>query len=386
MAREKKNDRDTQAENAWQDLVDAAGEGAGSVGIYRKPPNNGPDDYLGSASVEETRHDPLEYLKERFGGGRYTIQLKDPAGKWVAGTRVHFKIAGPPKAEADEKSKEEEVARLERKLDELSAKGNGADTALLIELLRQLGEARSRPAPQGASVAEIIGAVTPLLAPLLAALLERKPDSSRLEELATLMQIARDMREPPPDGVGALVKTMGEPIAKLLTAHAEGNVGSPQAPASNGARPAPPTSEVGVQRPAWYGFLAGVVPQAVRWAAAGKDPQLRGDLVVDELEDEQLGPVKEVLTSPAFRDEFFRHFPAARDHVAWFDALFHRIVYNILDESEIAELEAAEAEESNELEEPSSSSMADEPDEAAAPASVAAPTGHVQLVDADTPS
>lgn len=336
MARQRRSKADETAENAWLEILEAAGEGSGSVGVWRKLAN-GERDYLGTATVEEMRHDTLEVIRERWGGGKFVVQLKDDAGKFMAGTRSHFQIAGPAKDPNATPTVDPKLEALEKKLEELS-KGAGPETMVMVELIRQMGELRKPvESPKGDSVADILKALSPLLAPLLAKLLESKDPApgpmDRLEELTQLMELAKGMQGPQ-DGIAALAKPLAEPIGKLLSAHAEG------APAAaNGAQPNPQETPVADGRPPWYNFLAPIVPQALRWATTGKDVAFRADFIVDELADEQLGPVHATLTSPGFREAFYTHFPEAVPHVAWFDALFQRIVYNIMDEDEIAAAE-----------------------------------------------
>ena len=333
----KKKDETDTAESGWRSILEASGELAGSVVVKRATPGQ-KEKYLGLATVEEMRDHTYETLMARYGGGDYVIQLRTHAGEFIAGSRSHFSIEGLP-IDPAKAARRTEIEELEEKL-EKAREGDHGDKEIQLELMRQNHELRTPPQRDG--LAEILTALAPLLAPIIEGLMNRKdpppPPSSmeRLEELTTLMDLAKGMQGPT-DGIGSLVKTMGEPIAKLLTAHAEG-----QTP--NGQPNAPKTEPEGaVARPAWYQFVAPIVPQAIRWATAGKDVVFRADFIVDELTDEQLGPVHAALTAPGFRDEFYAHFPDAVPHVAWLDALFARIVYGIMDEAELEAAEKADA-------------------------------------------
>lgn len=338
---------DDNAETLWRGILEASGEGAGSVAVWRKETGK-ERDYLGLATVEEMSHDAPEVLRARWGGGKYVIQLKDDAGKYLAGTRAHFSIAGAPKDPNDEKAAE--LERVTKELEEL--RGGGArdqNTALImVELIRQQSELmRELHKPKaGPDMAAIITAVGTVAAPVLTAILElirdRKGDDNgamnRLEELQTLMELAKGMGGGPQDGLGMLAQTLGKPIAQLVDAHVGGNGGAAGALPS-GARPNPPTGGDTVARPPWYNFVRPVIDQALRWAAAGKDPAFRAEFVVDELTDEQLEPVRDILTSEGFPALFYEHFPQARPHAEWFDVFFSEMVDNIVP---VAELEAGD--------------------------------------------
>jgi hypothetical protein len=302
--------------------------------------------------VEDLGEDPYELLRERWGGGEYLITTRDNSGAYMPGNRVRYHLAGPPKdplaVEKDEKD-----AEMEKRLEKL-ADGGGNDSRVMVELIRQ----NNRPPPPPPAVpppvdhAPLITAIGTMLGPVLAALVKRPdppepppPPPSALEQiemLGAMMTLAREMN-PPQDGIAGLAKTMGEPIAKLVDAHLSGQTAAP------GPGAPQPTPEAGVPRPPWYPFLAPIVPQALKWAAAGKDPELRGDLIVDELRDDQVGQVYRVLANDSFRGEFFHTFPEAVEHQEWFDILFRRIAGGIVPPEE---LEAAEKLEREQTETP----------------------------------
>lgn len=92
--------------------------------------------------------------------------------------------------------------------------------------------------------------------------------------------------------------------------------------------PSPAPSPNG--RPAWYPVLERAIPQLVAWARAGKDPELRADLVIDDLPDHLLGPVHEQLErGDNFLTEFFEHVPPAGDFRVWFGTFFQRLRFDL---------------------------------------------------------
>lgn len=334
---EPKETRSEEAQRKWQEIRERDGDMIGTCSVFRIVQGKR-EEQLGNVSVDDLGDDPYELLRERWGGGEYVVCTRNEAGVYMAGTRVHYHLAGAPK---DPKAveKDGELERLEKRLEKL-AEGGSKDSAVMVELIRQ-----SSKRPPATDFAPIITAVGTMLAPVLAALVKRPdppepppPPPTALEQIETLgavLTLAREMN-PPADGIAGLAKTMGEPIAKLVDAHLSGDKGL--APGA-GAPAQPPNAEAGVARPGWYQFLSPIVPQALRWAGAEKDAELRGDFIIDELRDDQLGPVYRVLVDPAFRDEFFREFPEAQPHAEWFDVLFRRIVSGIVPPEE---LEAAE--------------------------------------------
>ncbi len=353
MATKKKPGRDevkeTRAEETqrkWAQIRADAGEGAGTCSVFRLTQGKR-DEQLANVSIDDLGEDPYELLRARWGGGEYLVVLRTEAGTFVEGARVRYHLSGSPK-DPDKVQKDSEFRDLEKRLEKLS--DGSKDSAIMVELIRS--NAKREPPPPPVDYAPLVTAVGLVLAPVLTALLKRPelpaplpPPPTALEQIETLgavMALAREMN-PPADGIAGLAKTMGEPIARLVDAHLA-NQGA-TAP-GRGAPPQKPNAGADVARPEWYAFLAPIVPQAMRWAEAGKDAEFRGDFIVDELRDDQLGPVFRVLSSPTFREEFFREFPEAQAHTAWFDVLFRRIAGGIMDPDEVdaAEKLAAEAE------------------------------------------
>lgn len=362
MARNKKKPQADDIEERWREVQEAAGEGARGGSVWRVD-ERGDLEYLDKHTMAELE-DPLELLRDRYGGGRYRVQLRDEDGKYMAGTRTEFRIAGAPKRiDPAQEEKEEKLERINARLEELQAKGGGDSSALImVELIRQQGELMRdlRNPPHGAQevnplelTVSLISSVTSTFGPLVERFLEsreREPDTmSRLEELTVLMELAQNMggNREPRDGFGVLAKTLGEPIAKLVDASVGGGGAPamhPNPPAAAGQPAAPGGgATVPANRPPWYPYVAPIVPNALRWAAKGKDPMLRADFIVDELEDEQLGPVHQVVSAPNFAAEFFQAFPQAQQYREWFLALFEGIRGAILSPDELEALEAAQA-------------------------------------------
>lgn len=343
MAKKKK--ADTQTDDGtlerWYEILEAHGQGSRGITIWRKLPN-GKQQWLANVQVHEM-DEPEELLADRFGGGTYVAVLRDENSRYMKGTRAEFDIAGPPKKlEPDDDEREEAIDELRDRIEELGRrKGDESSALILVELIRQQGELMRdlRNPPAGANQVNPLELTTTLITnvaqtfgPLVERFLdsrEREPDTmSRLEELTVLMELAGKMGgKEPSDGFGVLAKTLGEPIAKLVEARTEG----PQPNPPGGARPSTTTPGNDMaNRPKWYPFLNPIMPSALRWAQGGKDPQLRGEFILDELTDEQLGPVYEILTSDTFLEEFYATYPDARAHQEWFGIVFRTIVAGIV--------------------------------------------------------
>ena len=328
--------RAEETQEAWQRIREAAGEAAGSCSVFRIVDGKR-DVHLGNVDVEDIDDDPYHVLRSNWGGGAYLVVLRDSRGTFIANSRVKFYLDGKPKEAGDEG----ELEAIEAQLAELARDRGGMDTALVLGLLQEQGRmTRELLKPRedtGGGVVEILAALSPLLAPVIDRLLEPK---DRLEEIQAILDIARNMQEPR-DGMGQLAKTLGEPIADLVK-HRTGQA-NPPAAADAAAHPQPTPGGAPVGAPNWHQFLAPLLPRALGWAQAGKDPELRADVLLEDLPDEQLGMVYSILSDPNFRGEFFRTFPAAAAHTEWFDTLFRRLAGGIMPPEEVDRLAAIEA-------------------------------------------
>lgn len=357
----KKSKADDELEAGWNEILEASGELAGSVTIWRKEGGKRP--YVDNVPLDRFRDDPNRTLKELYGGGEYVTQLVGSDGKYIAGSRAHFDISGPRKSD-EELARSAELAEVNERLEKLAGGGSSSSSdgmsMVLVEMIRQNGQImrdlRNPPAQaEGVNPAEttvnIITSVAGILGPIVTELLKnREKPSSPLEQMelmVSMMELAKGMGGPT-DGVGALAKTLGEPISKLVDAHLQAQGGGAAALPPGAARPNPPAGAQpaqanGAQAPAWYPLLARYMPTLLTWANKGIDPETRGEFVLEELDDSQLEPVYITLTHPTFPQEFYQAFPAAAPHREWFDAFFRYLVEGIMSPDEVEAAEQIQA-------------------------------------------
>lgn len=293
-------------------------------------------EYLGQIPLVDLVDNPLEVVRERHGGGRYKMRFCKKGGTFLKGTQ-NFRVAGPAKSDEDEE--DERFARLEALLEGKNGSSGDGTNVLILEMIRQQGE-NARAAAEGkggSNVAELLLALTPLLTPLVTALLE-KNSSDPLEQMARMSEIMRNMREDSDPGMAGILKGVVPSLTKLVDAHTAEGAPKPPQP---GAPPVTP-NQPPVARPVWYPFLAPTMPQFLAWARSGSDPATSADFVVDHITDEQLEPLYAQLTAPTFLAELHQHFPDVVPHAQWFDTFLGRIVWHI-DPNAVDELESTTA-------------------------------------------
>lgn len=319
----------------WRRLGREAGEEAGMGSVDRKVA--GQYEWLETVGVSVVCEEPHQYLKDRWGGGEYRIKLKEHGGAYIKGGTHHFRVAGPPKRHPDEEdgaSSDSAVSDLAARIDAAQGDTNG----MMLAMIRESGENARAAQANRTNPMEIVAAITTALTPLLTAFMDRRdppPQLSMLENMEIMMTMSKQMSGGDDTGFGGLVKTLAEPISKLVEAQVGG---APPAPVGPGNPPAAPA----VQRPAWYALFAPTLAPLLNWARGGKDPVLRAEFVIDELNPDQLGPVHTALSADGFRAEFFAHIPPAAEHRDWFCLFFDAMLAGITFEpDEAAALPAA---------------------------------------------
>lgn len=329
-----KREREEREEmlDEWREMSEAAGQRAGTAQVNRVIKHQ-PDVYLDTVPYDEIRTEPQNYLRGRWGGGRFKVQLKDADKKYLKKATMYFSIEGDPVLQgvAEVDPVETEVAR---RVELALAQSNGDrdHQAVYVEMIKQSGEQVRAAIEAGAKSNDnrtdpmemALGFMTAMQAanaPLLAAVLDAKSQgpAESIQMLTAVMELAQNMGGDG-GGIGSLAKTMAEPLAKLVDAHL-----AAQPKLAGGATP----EAKAAVRPPWFPHLAPLLPALLGWAQGNKDPILRADLVMDELRDDQIAPVFQALTAEGFRPEFFQQVPEAAPHSDWFAAFFDAMVAGI---------------------------------------------------------
>lgn len=329
-------------------LQEIAGTGDGNLiaYLYRKNVGDLEDEFLDRVGLESLLEDPEGFLKTRYGGGRFHIRVRD-GRTFVKGGSQYLKIGGPPK-DHHEMALDSRLDALEEKWQERlkAANGGAGQPEMWFMLSQTLAELRQEiRRPQGEAVAGanpleltigLLETVSAAALPLILKIIERKDDRpdpmEQMESMLRVMTMMKEISGPPADGFGALVQTLGQPLAGLMNQHVR-NQQDGTAPASTmlppggGARPTPTTPEnPNVPRPSWYPLLQRAIPQLLTWAEQEKDPALRAAIILEDLDDAYLEPVYgELARGDAFLGEFITQVPAAVPHREWFRVFFGTI-------------------------------------------------------------
>lgn len=310
---------DPEISDAWRELVAATQDEGGTAIIWRK--DRGKDVWLDTIGVSAIADDPHQYLRSCYGGGEFKLRLKNASGTFIADSIAHLQISGPPiDHDKTEAADHEQGADLLRQLD--SARGD--NTAIMLAMIHEQNENRRSSESSRINPVEMATALVGALAPIVTALLDRKQEPApaptmqeNIETMTAMMGLAQQMSGND-SGLGSLVGALAAPIAKLVDA------------GTSGAAPvAQPPEGAPIDRPPWFAIFGPVIPALLGWARAGKDPQLRAELVLDELADEQLGLVHSYLSAEGFSADFFRHVPDAAQTQDWFGAFFDAVLAGI---------------------------------------------------------
>lgn len=369
MAKGKDRDRDqerapkeTPAEKAAREqleeeaqhmrhMAEEAGAAGGKASIFRRNivagVATGKDEFLESVPTRQIWDTVYEYLSERHGGGSYRICLKDEKGGFVPGaSHLIYDIAGAPKRPTAETEEKRALDELHKRVEELSGQGKSADPVdmmrVLVDVTReQLRELRNPPA--GAvhgnpmeMAANLVASVQAAQAPLLAALIERAsspaPDMiAQMRGMAEMMLTLRDLSGgDKPTGWGAISDRLADPLGKLIEQHVANQQTGAAPPSTMGGQPPMANPPAGAQpqqqQPPWLQMMGPYLPQLVRYAQLGRNPEVVADFVAEELPDRHLGMIYQTLSDPTFPDAFVRAVPDAREHLEWFTAFFSRVL------------------------------------------------------------
>lgn len=236
---------------------------AAQVAVYREPGRK----YLEVCGVDGLDE---EMMRERYGGGKFSLAVREN-GKFMKGQPVrHVTIEGPPKT--------------------FPPLPPGVDPVAAVEMGRMRGELEAMKAGKNGGGNSDMLAIVTLLAPAVTAMLEsvvnRPPPPPPPDPIATLdlyRKMLKDDRKeakdnaPSESGLDPLVEKLGLPLLghfdRLKAQEEGGTVKNPdQLPA--------PALKKPESLPELAAFMA-------RWCAApcakGADPELRAELFMEEL-------------------------------------------------------------------------------------------------------
>lgn len=334
----------SEAARKIRELKSQLGVGGGTAQVFRIETGKRPT-YLDKVGIDELAADPHELVRSRWGGGDYQVTLRDSSNQYIEGGSVQLTIGGPPAPTPDR------FDELQKRWDErlaAASKGEASGPELMrfmFDTMReQLRELRAPPAAAAggnplemavAMVSTIQAANAPILEALLARGNREPKERSRTEELRELLELVTLVQGlgngggEKSSGLDRVIDKLADPLASFFSRAAPTTSGPPGAPPMI-EPPRPPAAPAANGRPAWYPLLERAIPHLVAWARAEKDPELRADVVIDDLPDDMLGPVHEQLSrGDNFFTEFMANVPAAEPFRPWFGAFFQRLKFDL---------------------------------------------------------
>ena len=308
------------------ELVQQFGEHSTKCRLFRRNDSTQRLEYLATTLPSV---DLIEKTQQSYGGGYYSVQLCDDAGKIVKGAHMRFTIAGPSRFPDDDAPRAAVQAR------EPAAIDSGVERLVTI-------------------VTALVGAVSPLVVPLL----NRKPAAEQsITDTLALMQAAEERGERRGEQLGALraggpsqpresladVARAYVPLVSTLiqSARMKPNGATPAAvpvPAAIAAPVAAPAAPVpdGYE---WLATLRPYYPMLLQQAARGNDAAMLADFTLDQCDDALFELVEAAAQRPGFAETLTADMPAiAQQHPEWLAAYLARVVENCQPQSEPLEL------------------------------------------------
>jgi len=248
-----------------------------------------------------------EWIREQFGGGKYTVRFRERTGGSKILRSVTFPVIGP------------KIPR-EGEAPAPAPAPSSRDSDRLDRLERLLEKSLERGSNPGNDLVGLATAMAAAQNPLLAALAEAKRPSS--PDMAGMMDVMMRMMEFARDGngggggYGEVVKNFGAPLLELLNRATGGGV--PLPPAVQLA-PAPnPSAAAPTGAPGWYAVLQPQLPTLLQLAALHADVEFWAVKTLDLADDAALEWIKfELERRQEFDAEFYQWVPDAVPHRDW---------------------------------------------------------------------
>ncbi len=263
----------------------------------------------------------LDAVRDQFGGGKYRTQVVGERGRFIS-EKIEFSI--------DARFKPKTGPLVETTAPAPAAASEKNDLQRLMELLTLMRALAPAPAPQPDLMKDsFAGALK--IAELLKA---SQPAAASGDTLATFLkgiEFARDLAPATAesDPLAALAHN-AEPVfvalAENMRREAEWKAKRRGLTLVPGAAPAAvPSSTTSTARPmtapSWQDRVRTQLPQLLKMAAAGKDHELYGDLILDQVDDATYADLQVAALRPDFVESTLALFPEVQPQVVWFRAL-----------------------------------------------------------------
>jgi hypothetical protein len=247
-----------------------------------------------------------ETIREKWGGGRFTLKPQKNGQFFRGGKQVEVRIAGVPK---DPTAEDGELAQLRSRIESLTNGAKDDGSGLMLQMM------------------------TTFMTPILTAVLDRKPENSAVEILSLARELAKDQRGAADDGnpYAGVIKELGVPLlAKLneLTpapaipaAQQLNPPAEPVAPPPTAAQP--DTGEKSEAASSGETTAKDLAERLAAWLAPmearNADPELRAELFLEDMQgSELLVPTLDVLHLENALDLWAQVVPRVAENRDWY--------------------------------------------------------------------
>jgi len=323
-----------------QTFLENFGEGAATVLLFRREEALGEEAYVGSIPVGGF---DLDKIAERYGGGRYRLQLKDSNRKFIKGSSRVFAIAGPSK---HPNSPAPIVGTLPTVSDPLALR------------LDRLEQALQRPPADPLETAiKLMGMFKEAIIPHT-----QTPASEMAAAFREGMQLMKEAGslsggrddDDGDKGYSLVLETVGRPLAKLLERRIDEEaeerrrrppaLPSPRtAPAAIAPPRAPaPAAPVAESAPGmWWLKLRPYIPKLIRLAKEDRDTYGWARVILEELDDNTVTKLQGVLHDEKLIDMIATVVPEAAVYRDWLTRFFEDVAA-ILEDDDGDDLDSAD--------------------------------------------
>lgn len=328
-----------------EDWFAGIGDTGKTISVFRRR-TDGTWEFCGNLPVQGFTP---SVVKDYYGGGDFDLRAYGPSTKSNSSGylgRVGLAIAGPPKSEDPDGTKGE-LAR-ERKAREAAedrareaekARGEDRIAAALGEIRDFMREVRNPP-PQAATAdpfkmaVELVTHLSDRMEPHVQQL-PQAPVTDPMAITTAILETFRMGMEMGAMGSGEgggymdVINRLGMPLMRILDRMSGGNGAVEMVTAGDGAQGAPQPEAPQTLKD----VLAQWTPTITTWAASGANPELRADLVVDELPDTWLDELEGLLRTEGAGaiTRVLGWFPDLMPHRVWVQRFLDRLSADLIE-------------------------------------------------------
>jgi hypothetical protein len=380
----------TAADEQIANALESEAQGAEAM-IYRADPATGKEAFLDRVSAEMVTHD---WIGKEYGGGKYRVQFRKPGpngGAFVYGGQKRFEVDPniPPKA--PRWARTAASGPIHNADGSPASKVDDVVSAGILAMINQMQDNSRAQADffrsvigdssrKGPDFLEIVKAATPLIAPLLAMITQKREEKDPLDVALKLLELrgeqkaatgaptdvmktVRDVLEiremfsgsgggdgpdpmiklietvapqlidtfkqamaldaaragqpiPPTPGAPSISRPVAVPSPTPALAPVVPGSGATEQAASEGA----PNGEAPVE--AWKMLVGSRIPKILKLAELGKNPVLYAQLEEDIIPEIFKPAAREFVEDDNFTDKIYAEYPALLQHKEWMDEFF----------------------------------------------------------------